>query len=87
MAQRYYPFIGDPCYKYSRGTKEKFFKIPECSFLYLLSKPEMDRALRNKVAENAAYQEIQTEFENLAWTGVSNGSPQLQQFLQDVRRD
>ena len=30
--------IYDPCYKYSRYAKEKYFKNPYCSILFLLAK-------------------------------------------------
>jgi len=35
----YYPEVGDPCYKYRREVKEKFFGNVHTSFLFLLAIP------------------------------------------------
>lgn len=31
----YYPLVGDPCYRYSRLTREKFLKNKACAFLMI----------------------------------------------------
>jgi hypothetical protein len=33
----YYPLVGDPCYRYRKEVKERFFNDISCSILYLLS--------------------------------------------------
>jgi hypothetical protein len=35
----YTPLIGDPCYKYSRAAKEKFFSDPHLCYLFIRTFP------------------------------------------------
>ena len=40
-ARVYIPLIGDPCYNFSRGAKETFFKKPHLAFLFLFFTPQI----------------------------------------------
>ena len=44
--------IFDTCYKYSRQAKERFFKNPHCSMLFLLSKQYVLKAINSDENRN-----------------------------------
>ena len=37
--ENYIPLVGDPCYRYSRQVKERFFNNQACSYLFLKAVP------------------------------------------------
>lgn len=39
MDEEYIALIGDPCYRYSRSKKERFFKDKTCSYLFMGALP------------------------------------------------
>ena len=44
----YFPLVGDPCYKFSRLTKEVFLKNEYCAFLFVLAQDFLKEKLVKK---------------------------------------
>lgn len=54
----YDPLVGDPCYKFSRSAKERFFENSECAFLFILVKNSVQEKLINEKKVEATVSEI-----------------------------
>ncbi len=45
----YNSLIGDPCYKFSKCTKERYLKIPELAFLFYLAIDSAGHQMRSEL--------------------------------------
>ena len=44
----YFSLVGDPCYRFSRIVKERFFNDVSCAYLFKMSTPRLKEILNTK---------------------------------------
>jgi hypothetical protein len=65
--KNYNPTIGNVCYRYSRLSKEKFFKNSYCSYIFLKAVPYLEQLFQEEQPEKTPiYNEIIAQFRETA---------------------